>query len=148
MATSRGTYPGSAEGRATRAVAEYDEGVGGWVSFAGVMLLIVGILNFIYGIAAIDKANFFVSNTQFVISDLSTWGWVMVVLGAIQVTAAGSLFVGGSWGRWVGIATAGLNAIAQLLWISSYPWLSLALFAIDVLVLYGLIARFGRRQPA
>jgi hypothetical protein len=127
----------------TRLPAEYEEG-SGWVSFAGAMIAIVGIMNVIYGIAAIDSANFFVGDASYVFSDLNTWGWIILCLGVLQVAASVSIFGGTSWGRWVGIATAGLNAIAQLLFIPSYPFLALALFTLDVLVLYGLIAH-GRK---
>jgi hypothetical protein len=122
---------------------EHEEG-SGWVSFAGVMIAIVGIMNVIYGIAAIDSANFYVNNARYVFSDLNTWGWVMLCLGVLQVAASVSILGGTSWGRWVGIGTAGLNAIAQLLFLPSYPLLSLALFTLDILVLYGLIAH-GRK---
>jgi hypothetical protein len=117
----------------------------GWATFAGVMLAIVGILNIIYGIAAIDSANFYVNDARYVISDLNTWGWVMLVIGAIQFCAAFSIFAGTEWGRWVGILAAGLNCIAQLLFLPAYPLLALALFSVDILVIYGLVAHAGRR---
>jgi hypothetical protein len=63
----------------------------------------------------------------------------------LQFCAAFSIFGGTSWGRWVGIGTAGLNAIAQLLFLPAYPFLALALFAIDILIIYGLVAYGGRR---
>jgi hypothetical protein len=117
----------------------------GWATFAGVLLSIVGALNIIYGIAAIDDANFFVNDARYVFSNLNTWGWVMLVVGAIQFCAAFSIFAGTSWGRWVGILTAGLNSIAQLLFLPAYPLLALALFAVDILIIYGLIAHGGQR---
>src|SRR4051794_10984220 len=83
----------------------------GWVTFAGVMLSIVGVLNIIYGIAAIDGANFYVNDARYAISGLSTWGWFLLGLGVLQIGAACSIFGGTSWGRWVGVAAAGLNAI-------------------------------------
>ena len=61
--------------------------IAGWVLFAGIMVFMVGVLNCIWGIAAIDNANFFVANQKYIISDLNTWGWVMLVLGALQVVA-------------------------------------------------------------
>ena len=119
----------------------------GWVTFAAVMLMIVGVLNFVYGIAAIDDAHFYGANTSYVVSDLNTWGWIIMLLGGVQIGASLSILTLGTWGRWVGIGTAGLNAIAQLMFIPSYPWLSIALFAVDVLVLYGLIARYEPDEP-
>jgi hypothetical protein len=120
----------------------------GWVVFAGVMLLIVGVMNIIYGIAAIDNANFYVQDTKFVISDLNTWGWILVVAGVVQFIAAFSIWRGGQFGRWIGVTSASVNAIVQLLFIASNPFLSLALFSVDLLVIFGLIAYGGRRAEA
>lgn len=116
----------------------------GWATFAGVMLSIVGVLNIIYGIAAIDDANFYINDARYVVSDLNTYGWVLLIFGAIQFCAAFSIFGGTSWGRWVGVATAGVNSIAQLLFLPAYPLLALALFSVDILIVYGLIAHGGR----
>jgi hypothetical protein len=118
----------------------------GWVTFAGVMILIAGVLNVIYGIAAIDDANFYVADARYVFSDLATWGWVQLIVGAVQVIAAFAIWRGSEFGRWIGVGAASVNAIVQLLWIASYPFLSLALFAVDILIIYGLIAYGGRRQ--
>src|SRR5213080_79394 len=78
--------------------------------------------------AAIDNANFFIANQKFIISDLSTWGWVTLILGALQVLAAFSIWSGGGYGRWFGIAVASLSAIAALMSIPAYPFWSLAIF--------------------
>lgn len=124
---------------------QYVEDRSGWVTFAGTMLSIVGVLNIIYGIAAIDNANFFVNDARYAISELSTWGWVLLIIGVIQFCAAFSIFGGTSWGRWVGVLAAGMNAIAQLLFLPAYPFLALALFAVDIIVIHALIAHGGRR---
>ena len=118
----------------------------GWVLFAGIMVLIAGILNTIYGIAAIDKANFFVEDKKFIISDLATWGWIILIIGVIQLIAAFSIWAGGEFGRWVGIIGASLSAIGALLSIPGYPFFSLAVFAIDLLIIYGLAAYGGRAE--
>ncbi|HWI71089.1 MAG TPA: hypothetical protein VNT55_03970 [Baekduia sp.] len=122
-----------------------DDGRGyGWVLFAGLMLAIVGTLNFIYGIAAIGDSKFYVQDAELIISNLNTWGWFLVIIGAVQVLSAFGIWAQAAGARWVGIISAGLNAIVQMLTISGYPFLSLALFAIDVLIIYGLLAH-GRR---
>ena len=118
----------------------------GWVLFAGIMLMMVGVLNVIWGIAAIDKAQFFVQDTKYIFSDLKTWGWIVLIIGALQFAAAFSIWSGGGFGRWFGIATAALNAIAALLSIPAYPFWSLAIFAVDVLVIYGLAAYGGDKR--
>jgi Short repeat of unknown function (DUF308) len=118
---------------------------GGWVAFAGIMIAIVGVLNIIYGIAAISNSRFFVHGTTYILSDLSTWGWVLLVIGIVQFCAALAIFGQVEWGRWIGILTASVNAIVQLIFIPAYPFGSLAMFAIDILVVYGLVAYGGRQ---
>jgi hypothetical protein len=144
MATPVGTTRAAAP---VTGPSEYDYVKGsGWVLFAGIMIALAGALNVIWGIAAISNSSFFVEDTRYIISGLNTWGWIILVLGALQVTAAFSIWNGGSFGRWFGIAVASLNAIAALLAIPAYPFWSLAVFAIDVLVIYGLAAYGGERR--
>ena len=120
----------------------------GWVMFAGIMLLIVGVLNVIYGIAAVDDSKFFVHETQYILSGLNTWGWVTIILGALEILAAFSIWSGGAYGRWFGIFVASLSAIGALLSIPAYPFWSLAIFAIDILIIYGLAAYGGQSLEA
>jgi hypothetical protein len=134
-----------AAGRKETAVDDTTQGAG-WVAFAGIMILIAAVLNVIWGIAAIDKASFFIEDERFILSDLSTWGWIILVIGVLQGIAAFSIFSGGSYGRWVGILSASLGAIGALLSIPGYPFWSLCLFFIDVLVIYGLAAYGGQRH--
>jgi len=107
--------------------------------FAGVLLLIAGTLNVIYGIAAIDNANFFVANAHFVAGDLSTWGWVTLLLGVLQGFAAFSIWRGGLYGLFFGIVMGGLAAIVALMSIPAAPFWSLALFALAVIIIFGLV---------
>ena len=118
---------------------------GGWITFAGVMIILVSILNMIDGIAAISNSKFFVANAKYVFSDLNTWGWILLVIGVIQFVAAFGIWAGTEWGRWVGVVSAGANAIAQMLFLPGSPFLSLALFATDLLVIYGLVAYGGHQ---
>jgi len=115
----------------------------GWLLFAGIMIVMVGVLNIIYGIAAIDNANFFVANQKYIISDLNTWGWVLLIVGCLQMLAAFSIWSGGGYGRWFGIAMASVNAIAALLAIPAYPFWSLTVFTLDILIIYGLACYGG-----
>jgi hypothetical protein len=112
----------------------------GWVTFAGVLLLMAGALNVIYGIAAIGDSNFFDQDAQYLFSNLSTWGWVTLGVGLIQVLAAGSLWNGGLFGRIVGVSAAALSAIVALLAIPAYPFWSLAIFAIDIVIIHQICA--------
>jgi hypothetical protein len=119
---------------------------GGWLTFAGIMVMLAGVLNVIWGIAAIDSANFFVEEERFIISDLNTWGWIILIIGAIQLFAAFSIWSGGQFGRWIGIFGASLSAIGALLSIPGYPFWSLAVFGIDLLIIYGLTVYGGQRS--
>jgi hypothetical protein len=112
-----------------------------------VLLLIAGVLNIIYGIAAIGDSRFFVADQKYILSNLHTWGWVTLVLGALQFFAAFSLWSGGLYGRIVGITAAGLSAIAALLSIPAYPFWSLAIFALDIVIIHQIATRGteGRR---
>ena len=111
--------------------------------FAATLLLIAGTLNIIYGIGALDGANVFEDDKRFVLSNLNTLGWVLIILGIIQLTGGFSLFAGNAYGRVIGIVGASLGAIGALLSIGgSYPWWSLGLFALCVYVVHGLLV-FG-----
>jgi hypothetical protein len=118
----------------------------GWLLFAGIILMLAGVLNLVWGIAAIGESRFFVHNTTYILSDLNTWGWIILVIGALQLVAAFSIWAGGQFGRWIGIGSASLNAIAALMAIPAYPFWSLSLFALDVLVIFGLATYGGRHQ--
>jgi hypothetical protein len=139
--------PASDRGELDYSYYEDDAGYG-LVTFAGVMLLIVGVLNTLYGIAAIDKANFYIKDAKYVFGDLQTWGWFLVILGVAQLFAAFAIWRGTPWGRWFGVACASVNAVLQMLWIPAYPVLAITLLAIDIAVIYGLLAYGGRRKAA
>jgi hypothetical protein len=136
----------AAHGRPDRRIRMYEER-SGWVTFAGVMLLIAGVLNIIYGIAALGDSSFFLANTRYILSNLNTWGWVTLILGLFQLFAAFSLWSGNLYGRIVGILAASLSAIAALMSIPAYPFWSLALFAIDIVIIHQIATRGteGRR---
>jgi len=115
----------------------------GRVVFAGIVLVIVGTLNIIYGIGALDDANYFANDTRFVLTNLNTLGWVLIILGVIQLTGGFSLLAGNPYGRVIGIVAGSLGAIGALLSIGqNNPWWSLAIFFLCVYVVYGIIV-FG-----
>ncbi|HET8951002.1 MAG TPA: hypothetical protein VFN44_10845 [Solirubrobacteraceae bacterium] len=118
----------------------------GFVTFAGVMIMIAGVLNTIYGIAAIDKATFFTDNAKYVFADLKTFGWFVLILGVLQIFAAVAIWNGSGWGRWFGVACASANMILQMLWIPSAPFLAITILVLDILALYGLLVYGGQRR--
>jgi hypothetical protein len=120
----------------------------GRVGFAAVLLMMVGTINIIYGIGALDDANIFVNDTRFILTNLNTLGWALIILGAIQLTAGFSLIAGNTYGRVIGIIAGSLGAIGALLSIGgAYPWWSLGVFALCVYVVHGLIV-FGQDERA
>jgi hypothetical protein len=116
--------------------------------FVGILLMIAGVLNIIYGIAAVGDANFWVNNTQFVFSSLHTWGWITIILGIIQLTASFSLFAGNAYGRVVGILAATLGAVGALLNVGgAHPWWALGVFAICLVCIHGLAVLGEPERP-
>jgi hypothetical protein len=125
----------------------------GRVVFAAILLLIVGTLNIIYGIGALDDANIFVNDTRYILTNLSTLGWVLIILGVIQLTGGFSLMAGNVYGRVIGVVSGSLGAIGALLSIGgSYPWWSLGIFFLCVWIVFGIVEYGGeereiRREP-
>ena len=112
----------------------------GRATFAAVLLLIAGTLNIVYGIGALDKANIYANDTRFIFSNLNTMGWVLIVLGVIQLTGGFSLMAGKSYGRVIGIIGASLGAIGALFSVGGdNPWWSLAIFALCVYIIQGIL---------
>jgi hypothetical protein len=120
----------------------------GRVAFAATMLLIVGTLNIIYGIGALDDANIFTNDKRYILTNLNTLGWVLIVLGLIQLAGGLSLAAGRTFGRVIGIVGGSLGAIGALLSIGgSYPWWSLAIFFLCVYIVHGIFV-FGEDETA
>ena len=127
----------------------YAEGRGyGLVLFAGVLLLVSGFWNLIYGIAGIAQSHVFVANAHYVFGNLRTWGWITLIIGAIQVLAAAGVLAGNQLARWFAVAVVGLSAIDQMFFIPAYPFWSLMIIAVDIVALYGLCAYGSRANLA
>jgi hypothetical protein len=108
--------------------------------FVAILLLIGGVLNVVYGIAAISDADFYAGEITYVFSNVDTWGWVTLLVGAVQVVAGASLMGGGSFGWVVGVFAASLGAINALIAVGgAHPFWSLGVFAICLIVLHGLV---------
>ena len=116
--------------------------------FAATLLLLVGTINIIYGIGALDGANIFVNDQRFVLTNLNTMGWVLILLGIIQIAGGLSLYVGNPFGRVIGIVGASLGAIGALLSIGGkYPWWSLAVFFLCLYIIHGIFV-YGEDERA
>ena len=120
----------------------------GRTAFAGFLLLIVGTINIIYGIGALDNANIYANDTRYIFTNLNTMGWTLIILAVIQLTGGFSLLSGNTYGRVIGIVGASLGAIGALLSIGgNNPWWSLAVFALCVYIIQGILV-FGEDERA
>ena len=123
-----------------------EEGRGyGLVLFAGVLLLVAGFWNMIYGIAAIANSHVFVANAHYVFGNLRAWGWVTLIFAILLLVAGAGVMAGNQIARWFGVVVVGLNAISQMFVIPAYPFWSLMIIAVDIVALYGLCA-YGSRD--
>lgn len=110
------------------------------VAFAGILLMLAGFVNLFYGIGAVDGANVFAGDTRLVISDLSTYGWLLILLGLVQLTGGFSLMAGSAYGRVIGMVAASLGAFWALISIAgAHPWWNLGVFALCLYVLAGIV---------
>ena len=116
--------------------------------FAAILLVIAGTLNIIYGIGALDGANIFVNEKRYILTDLNTMGWVLIVLGVIQLGGGFSLMAGNAYGRVIGLIGASLGAIGALLSIGGNdPWWSLAIFFLCIYIVQGIFI-YGEEDRA
>lgn len=119
----------------------------GWVLFAGIMIMIAGFLNVIWGIAAIDGSSFFTDEGRYVIfTDLNAWGWFLLIVGVAQLFAAFSIWNRHEYGRWIGVTTASVNFVILLFTINAFPFAAFMLMIVDLLVIYGLVVYGGRSR--
>src|SRR4051812_36119663 len=109
-------------------------------TFVAALLLIVGTLNIIYGIGALDDANVLVNDQRLVLTNLSTLGWVSIALGVIQLTAGLSLLAGNAYGRVIAIIGGKLGAVGPLLSMGGRsPWWPLCFFFLCIYIARGIL---------
>lgn len=113
----------------------------GWVYFAGAMSLLLAVFNIAYGIAALVNDEWVVfAGNRILLLDLTALGWTFLVIGVVQLLVGFGIMAGALWAQVVAIAGAFLSAVVSMAWLSVYPVWSLLIIALDVLVIYGLIA--------
>jgi len=113
----------------------------GFVFFAGIMMIVVGIFGAIEGLAAIIKNEFFVVSPNYAFKvDASAWGWIHLIIGIVVIFAGLAIFQGKLWARLVGIAMASISAITNFFFIPYYPVWAILIIAIDVFIIWALAA--------
>jgi hypothetical protein len=119
----------------------------GWAAFAATMVLVVGVFNMIYGLAAIIEDDYFVAD-ELLFGNLSLWGWIHLIIGVLQVITATLIYAGNDFGAVLGIMFAGFNAIAALLAIGAYPVWSVIILVVDGLIIYALTVYGDALKPS
>jgi hypothetical protein len=111
----------------------------GWVAFAGILMLMIGVLQIIWGLVAIiDDTRITVGEAGLFVWDLTAWGWIHLIFGVILILVGGGLMSGRGWARWTAIFFVLLNAFAQIAWMTTYPIWSVLIIALDVIIIYQL----------
>jgi hypothetical protein len=117
----------------------------GWAVFAAVMMLVIGGLDALYGLAAILNYEIVVVGGHGVIvADITTWGWVTLIVGLVVMAAGAGLLAGMSAARWAAVGLIGLNAILQLSWFPAAPLWTVLMVALSVLVIFELTANWEK----
>ena len=115
----------------------------GWTFFAGALLLIVGSLDALWGLAAILNDDVvLVGGEGVILADVTTWGWVHLILGSIVAGTGLGLFTGAEWARFAALFFVAINAVAQIVWFPAAPLWAFLMILLDVAIIYQLTARW------
>ncbi len=116
----------------------------GWQFFAAFLMMLAGVFQAIAGLVAIFQNQvLLVTPSHLVLMDYTQWGWVHLLIGIVLFLTSFSLMSGHLWGRMVGIALASLSAIANFAYLDAYPWWSLTIIILDVLIIYAIAVHGG-----
>jgi vacuolar-type H+-ATPase subunit I/STV1 len=116
----------------------------GWVAFAGIMMIMIGVFNIIDGLVALFRHTWYaVPQRGLLTFNFAAWGWLWLIIGVLVVAVGFAVLAGRTWGRVAGVVLVGLNAIGQLAFVSAYPIWSILIIALDVVVIYALIVHGG-----
>jgi hypothetical protein len=121
----------------------------GFILFAAIMLLMVGVFQALQGLVAIFENEFYVATRNYLFQfDATTWGWIHLILGVLVAFAGWGLLSGRTWARVAAITLAVLSALANFLWLPYYPFWSLILITMDVFVIWAIAVHGGNlREP-
>jgi len=113
----------------------------GMTVFAGTIMIMIGVMHVFQGIVALVNDTFYVAGEEWVLQlDVTSWGWVHLILGAVVALAGFFVFSGAVWARTVGVIMAVLSGLASFAWLPYYPVWALVVIALDVFVIWALTA--------
>jgi len=119
----------------------------GWISFAGYLMIVVGIFQAIAGLVALFQPDIYLTTpSHLFIFDYTQWGWTHLLIGAILIGSSFSLFAGKIWGRIVAITLASLSAIVNFAFINAYPLWSMVIIAMDLFIIYAVAVYGGNMR--
>jgi hypothetical protein len=110
----------------------------GWIAYSGIMLVIVGLLDFVDGLWALDRSDTKVDELMYA-DKLGTWGWIYVILGVLLVATGIGIFYRAQWARLIGVIAASISIVVNMLWVFAFPVQALILIFLGSLVIYGLV---------
>ena len=111
-----------------------------WIAFAGVLMVIIGSLDVIWGLAAIFNDEIVVVGGRgALIFDLTAWGWIQLIVGALIVLTGLGLLNGNTAARWAGVFLIGLNAVLQVVWFPAAPLWAFLIIILDIVLIYQLM---------
>ncbi|MBT4948650.1 MAG: hypothetical protein HON35_02575 [Actinobacteria bacterium] len=117
----------------------YSDAAVGWTIFASILLIMIGVFQAISGLVAIVNDTFYVVGEVWIFQfDISTWGWIHLLIGLVLALAGFFLFRGAMWARVVGIVVASIAAIANFAWLPWYPLWSIIIITVSVFVIWAL----------
>ena len=119
-------------------MAQVEKAGTGWIAYSGIMLIIVGCLDFVDGLWALDRGDTELDQLMYA-DKLSTWGWIYVILGIVLIATGIGVFARAQWARLIGVIAASVSIVANMLWVFAFPVTSLILILLASLVIYGLV---------
>jgi hypothetical protein len=123
----------------------------GWIGFAGLLMIVMGAIDFFEGLIAIIRGGYFyglTSSNQIIVFDSKTWGWLTLLWGILVLLGGLGLTGGAGWARWFAIIVVSISILHQLAFVGSaaYPLWSLAVLALSIVILFALTVHWGDRE--
>ena len=109
--------------------------------FAAVIMIVVGMCQAIEGFIALANSEFYVVGRKYIFQfDVTTWGWIHLLLGAAVAAVGFALYLGATWARWIAILLVGLSMVTNFMWLPHYPVYAVVILALDVAVMWGIVS--------